>query len=234
MSNYTLNFAPIELQGATEVLAGRQAYSADRLRELRSEFYRTHIFQRFGEDDVIIDIPIAPGHAPIGNIQERLDLASSQRLWPALLSAALLRAFEGQRDITSASPVCELGNIQERLDLASSQRLWPALLSAALLRAFEGQRDITSASPVCVLGNITRGLIEHPKLPASFQKRTALEFDTRSIYPAGGKRLLGVVCENARSQFYQQPMRRANKARYTAFSAHAEDAVSAAPGTIAK
>jgi hypothetical protein len=191
MSNYTLNFAPIELQGATEVLAGRQAYSADRLRELRSEFYRTHIFQRFGEDDVIIDIPIAPGHAPIGNIQERLDLASSQRLWPALLSAALLRAFEGQR-------------------------------------------DITSASPVCVLGNITRGLIEHPKLPASFQKRTALEFDTRSIYPAGGKRLLGVVCENARSQFYQQPMRRANKARYTAFSAHAEDAVSAAPGTIAK
>ena len=162
MSNYTLNFAPIELQGATEVLAGRQAYSADRLRELRSEFYRTHIFQRFGEDDVIIDIPIAPGHAPIGNIQERLDLASSQRLWPALLSAALLRAFEGQRDITSA---------------------WP----------------------VRVLGNITRGLIEHPKLPASFQKRTALEFDTRSIYPAGGKRLLGVVCETRVRNFINSP-----------------------------
>jgi hypothetical protein len=152
MTNYTLNFAPIELQGPTEVLVGRQSYSADRLRELRREFYKTHIFQRFGADDVIIDIPIVPETAPLGNVQERVDLHKLQGLWPQLLSTALLRAFDGQRDITSS---------------------WP----------------------VSVLGTVSRGLVRHPKLPTWLQKRTALKFDTRSIYLAGNKRLLGMVCE---------------------------------------
>jgi len=152
MTNYTLNFAPIELQGNTEILVGRQFYSADRLRELRREFYKTHIFQRLGAEDAIIDIPVVAGAAPIGNIQEHIDLKKTQGIWSALLSAALLRAFDGQRDIISS---------------------WP----------------------VSVLGNVSRGLVQHPKLPAWLQKRTALEFDTRSIYLAGGKRLLGVVCE---------------------------------------
>jgi hypothetical protein len=75
------------------------------------------------------------------------------------------------------------------------QGVWSGLLAAAILRAFCGQRDVTSAWPVSVLGSASRGLVHHPNLPTWIQKRTALEFDTRSIYLAGGKRLLGLVCE---------------------------------------
>jgi hypothetical protein len=152
MANYTLNFAPIDLQGNTEILIGRQSYSVDKLRELRSEFYNTHIFQRFGIEDAIVDIPIVADTQPIGNVHERVDLNKMRGVWSALLSAALLRAFRGQRDIRSA---------------------WP----------------------VSVLGTVSRGLIHHPKIPTWLQKRTALEFDTRSIYLPGGRRLLGIVCD---------------------------------------
>jgi len=152
MTDHMLNFAPIELRGHTEVLVGRQSYSADRLRELRREFYKTHIFQRIGADETIIDIPVVAGVAPVGNLTERIDLGKMLGVWSGLLAAAILRAFCGQRDITSA---------------------WP----------------------VSVLGSASRGLVHHPNLPTWIQKRTALEFDTRSIYLAGGKRLLGLVCE---------------------------------------
>jgi hypothetical protein len=152
MTNYTLNFVPIDLRGETEVLVGRQSYTADRLRELRREFCKTHVFQRMGADDSIIDIPVVEGVVPVGNLTERVDLGKMQGMWSGLLSAAVLRAFCGQRDVTSA---------------------WP----------------------VSVLGNVARGLVQHPSLPTWIQKRTALEFDTRSIYLAGGKRLLGLVCE---------------------------------------
>ena len=152
MTSYTLNFAPIELLGDTEVLVGRQSYNPERLHELRREFHKTHVFQRFGAEDAIIDIPVVAGSAPVGHIQEHMDLKKMQGMWSPLFSAALLRAFHGQRDITSA---------------------WP----------------------VSVLGSASRGLVQHPDLPTWLQKRTALEFDTRSIYLAAGKRLLGVVCE---------------------------------------
>jgi hypothetical protein len=152
MTNYTLNFAPIELHGDTEVFVGRQSYNAERLHELRREFHKTHIFQRFGAEDAIIDIPIVAGAAPVGNIQEHIDLNKMRGMWSPLFSAALLRTFQGQRDVTSS---------------------WP----------------------VSVLSSVSRGLVQHPNLPTWLQKRTALEFDTRSIYVAGGKRLLGVVCE---------------------------------------
>jgi len=152
MTSYTLNFAPIALTGNTEILVGRQSYSSERLRELRREFSKTHVFQRLGAEDAIIDIPIVAETAPVGNVQEHIDLNRMQGLWSSLLSAALIRAFDGQREITSS---------------------WP----------------------VSVLGNVSRGLIQHPRLPPWLQKRSALEFDTRSIYLAAGKRLLGVVCE---------------------------------------
>jgi hypothetical protein len=152
MIKYTLNFAPIELHGHVEILVGKQSYSADRLHDLRREFSRTHVFRRSGAENVIVDIPI----------------------------------------VSNAEP---LGNIQERLDLKKTPALWPHLLSAALLRTFDGQRDIQSASPVIVLGSTSRGLLKHPKLPPWIQKRTALEFDVRSIYLAGGKRLVGLVCD---------------------------------------
>lgn len=69
MTDHMLNFAPIELRGHTEVLVGRQSYSADRLRELRREFYKTHIFQRIGADETIIDIPVVAGVTPVGNLR---------------------------------------------------------------------------------------------------------------------------------------------------------------------
>jgi hypothetical protein len=152
MSRYTLNFVPIELAGNTEILVGRQSYSADRLPELRREFGGTHVFQRMSMEDAIVDIPVVAGAQPIGNLQELIDLRRTQGFWSALLSAALLRAFAGQRDLTSS---------------------WP----------------------VTVLGSASRGLVQHPKLPSWIQKRTALGFDTRSIYLSAGKRVLGVVCE---------------------------------------
>jgi hypothetical protein len=38
MGKYTLNLAPLKLEGNTKVLVGRQAYDSDRLHELRAEF----------------------------------------------------------------------------------------------------------------------------------------------------------------------------------------------------
>jgi hypothetical protein len=95
MTKYTLNFAPIEIKGDTTVLIGRQPYDSDRLDALRREFRETHVFRRDGADNVILDVPVIAGQKPIGNIQQELDLARYQRLWPLLLSAALLRAFSG-------------------------------------------------------------------------------------------------------------------------------------------
>jgi hypothetical protein len=46
-----------------------------------------------------------------------------------------------------------------------------------------------------VLGAVSRGLIRHPDLPEWIQKRTLLKFDTRTIYRAGDKPVLGLVCE---------------------------------------
>jgi len=115
MGDYTLNFAPIELHGDAEILVGRQPYSAERLQELRREFCKTHVFQRFGSEDVIIDIPVVCDTRPIGNIQEQIDLKKSLGIWRPLLSAALMRAFQGQREIRSAWPVSVLGTTSRGL-----------------------------------------------------------------------------------------------------------------------
>jgi hypothetical protein len=64
------------------------------------------------------------------------------------------------------------------------------------MRAFAGARDIISDYPVTVLGSTTRGLIHHPDLPPWIERRTSLQFDTRSHYMAGGKRVVGLVCES--------------------------------------
>jgi hypothetical protein len=152
MTKYTINFAPIEIKGDTTVLIGRQPYESDRLDALRTEFRETHVFRRDSADNVILDVPIIAGQRPIGHIREEVDLARYQKLWPPLLSAALLRTFSGVR-------------------------------------------DIISDRPLSVLGALTRSLVRHPNLPQWIQKRTLLRFDTRSIFPAGEKRMLGLVCE---------------------------------------
>jgi hypothetical protein len=115
MSKYSLNFAPISLEGDTKVLTGRQPYDPDRLAELRAEFGATHVFQRYSADEVIVDVPIVPGVKPIGNIQEETDLAQDRRMWPALLSAALVRSFSGARDLMSDRPVSVVGPVERGL-----------------------------------------------------------------------------------------------------------------------
>lgn len=109
MGRFSLNFAPLSLEGNTEVLIGRQPYNAERLNELRAKFYETHVFHRSGKEDAIIDVPIAAGAMPIGTASDKIDLAKDRRLWPGLFAAALLRSFTGVRDLLWDRPVSVVG-----------------------------------------------------------------------------------------------------------------------------
>lgn len=115
MAKFTLNLAPVELSGETKILVGRQPYDRDRLIELRRDFRETHVFRRDGTDDVIVDVPVVEGQKPIGNIQESVDLTKEPKLWGPLLSAALLRAFTGVRDLYSDHPVSVVGSVTRGL-----------------------------------------------------------------------------------------------------------------------
>lgn len=157
MSKYTINFAPLRLEGDTSVLIGRQPYEAKLLDDLRNEFRETHVFKRDGKDNVILDVPITADRSPLGNIQETVDL-------------------------------------EKRYDL------WPVLLSASLIRHFTGVRDLLSDRPVSVVGPAARGYVQHPDLPWWIQKRTLLQFDTRTLYP-NGKRTIGLICETRLKTF---------------------------------
>ncbi|WP_421521875.1 argonaute/piwi family protein [Ochrobactrum quorumnocens] len=110
MAKYTINFSPVEMTGQAKVLVGRQPFDVDRLNELRDEFRETHVFRRDGIDNVIVDVPVVAGQKPIGNVQEEIDLARYPKIWPSLLSAALVRAFSGVRDILSDLPVSVVGS----------------------------------------------------------------------------------------------------------------------------
>src|SRR5579871_1722621 len=99
MSKHTLNFAPSSLTANTTLFAGTQPFNKELLHELRREHRSTHVFQRRGRDDVIVDIPVMPGAKPIGKLEEEIDLAKAQEFLPSLISAALVRAFAGARDI---------------------------------------------------------------------------------------------------------------------------------------
>jgi len=107
MANYSINFAPLAVSGQTNVLIGRQPFDDGHLRDLRSEFLLSHVFRRDG--DFIVDVPILPNVEPIGNLQEEIDLADNTMLLPGLFSAALVRAFAGQREILSDRPVSVMG-----------------------------------------------------------------------------------------------------------------------------
>lgn len=104
-------------------------------------------------------------------------------------------------DLPVVSGSDPIGNIQERIDLDQNQGLWPTLFSAALIRAFAGAREMLSARPVTVLGAASRGLVHHPALPSWVEKRTCLQFDARSIYLSGEKRVVGLVCESRTRNF---------------------------------
>jgi hypothetical protein len=123
MATFTINFAPIEISGNSQVLAGYQPYDSDRLDSLRKEHRSTHIFRRDGPAS-IIDIPIAAGNVPIGSQQQEIDLSQQKKLWPALLSAALVRAFSGLRDIYSEQPVSVVGSANRGFILHPSLPTW--------------------------------------------------------------------------------------------------------------
>src|SRR5690606_31703752 len=113
MAKYTINFAPLTIDGEAGAVIGRQPYEQERLAELRRDFSETHVFQR--DDETIIDVPVAPDQDPLGDVREEVDLARYRRLWPALFSAALVRAFYGARDILSHRPVSVVGNASSGL-----------------------------------------------------------------------------------------------------------------------
>lgn len=115
MPRYSLNFTPVMLEGDTKVAAGRQSYDADRLSALRAEFRDTHVFFRDGKNESILDIPIVPDREPLGNVEEQIDLNIERRLWHVLLSAALVKTFNGVRDILSDRPVSVVGSASRGL-----------------------------------------------------------------------------------------------------------------------
>jgi hypothetical protein len=115
MSNYTLNFAPISLTGNTTLFVGTQPYNKDALHALRHAHRSTHVFHRRGRDDMIVDIPVVAGAKPIGPLEEEVDVADAKELLPPLVSAAIVRAFAGARDIVSDRPVSVLGSAAKGL-----------------------------------------------------------------------------------------------------------------------
>jgi hypothetical protein len=99
-------------------------------------------------------------------------------------------------DIPVVAGATPIGKLEEEIDLAKANELLPPLISAAIVRSFAGARDIVSDRPVTVLGSAAKGLVQHRDLPEWIERRTALEFDTRSLYLPGGKRVVGIVCES--------------------------------------
>ena len=119
--NLLLNFAPVTLTGNTSLHIGCHPYTEDRLSDLRAEHWQTHVFKRDAKDDTIIDIPVAPGAEPLSAFTMEVDLNDRWWYWRPLLSAALVRAFYGKREIARDYPVEVLGDAKR--NLISHERL---------------------------------------------------------------------------------------------------------------
>jgi hypothetical protein len=107
-----LNFSPVSLVGNTIIDAGYRSYDEELLKTLRREHGNTHIFRRDHNENSIIDIPVVSGVKPLSNVTFEIDLVDEYRFWPALLNAALVRAFHEKREILNDYPVQVLGNIK--------------------------------------------------------------------------------------------------------------------------
>lgn len=110
ISNLMLNFAPITISGVTKLNIGYRPYTKDRLNDLRAEFWQTHVFKRDSKDDTIIEIPVAVGAEPLSDKSMEIDLKECWWYWASLLNAALVRAFDGKREIARDYPVEILGD----------------------------------------------------------------------------------------------------------------------------
>jgi len=106
----SLNFAPVDLIGDSEISVGFRPYEEDVLRELRAEFSETHVFRRDWEMDAIIDIPVISGAEPLADKTSEIDVREAPHMWASLLNAAILRSFHNRREIVSDYPVEVLGN----------------------------------------------------------------------------------------------------------------------------
>lgn len=106
----SLNFAPVDLIGESEVTVGFRPYDEQVLRDLRAEFSETHVFRRDWETEAIIDIPITAEAEPLADKTSDIDLRETPKLWAALLNAAVLRSFHKRREIVADYPIEVLGN----------------------------------------------------------------------------------------------------------------------------
>ena len=110
ISNLLLNFSPVALSGKTTLTIGYGPYEKGRLNELRAEFVQTHVFKRDGKDNRIIEIPVAAGAEPLSDKSMEINLKEKWWYWGPLLNAALVRAFDGKREIVRDYPVKILGS----------------------------------------------------------------------------------------------------------------------------
>lgn len=104
-------------------------------------------------------------------------------------------------DIPIAVGAKPLGNVTQQVDLAKERKLWAGLMQATLLRVFAGQRDIYSDYPVTVIGSVSKGLIHHRSLPAWMQRRTSLQFETRTIFSGRDSATAGLIVETRTRNF---------------------------------
>ena len=112
ISNLTLNFALVTLTGQTTLNIGYRPYQKDRLHDLRTEFGQTHVFKRDGKNNTIIEFPVVAGAEPVSDKRMEIDLKKNRPYWGPLLNAALVRAFDGKREIARDYPVEILGSVQ--------------------------------------------------------------------------------------------------------------------------
>jgi len=174
-------------------------------------------------------------HGDAVNLAARLEaankkLGSSICIGPVAASRcdqSLLRPLgkiivRGRDDVIVDIPVVPgatpIGKLEEEIDLTKAKELLPPLISAAVVRSFAGARDIVSDRPVTVLGSAAKGLVQHRDLPEWIERRTALEFDTRSLYLPGGKRVVGITRRPALSR--RPPLHGRSVHRKTSRSTH--------------
>ena len=110
--NLLLNFAPVSLSGDTVIDVGYQPYEDELLIRLRNNYRGTHVFRRDYDNNTIIDIPVVSGSKPLSSKIMEIDLLEEWKYWPMLLNEALIRQFDGRREIFSDYPVSVLGDLE--------------------------------------------------------------------------------------------------------------------------
>ena len=122
--NLNLNFTPIALKGNTVIDVGYRPYDKSLLEQLRKNYGQSHIFRCERNENTIVDIPVVQGAKPLSDKTFEIDLFDEFRFWPALLNAALVRAFDKKREILDDYPVQVLGSLQTNYIKAEKLPEW--------------------------------------------------------------------------------------------------------------